>query len=74
VLRALAHLSPVPQGGLEGGLPVEEIAHQAGLAPEKVKRALETLARHDVVMEAEGRWQFTVELMRRWVRDKKPGF
>jgi hypothetical protein len=31
---------------------------------------LETLARHDVVMEADGRWQFTVELMRRWVAQR----
>jgi len=55
-----------------------EIAHQTKLALEKVERALETLAQHDVVMETEGRWQFTVELMRRWVRNqvfrKKPGF
>jgi len=36
-------------------------------------RALETLARHDVVMEEDGRWQFTVELMRRWVARRGSG-
>jgi hypothetical protein len=59
VLRALAQS--------EVGMPAEEVARQAGLALEEVGRALETLARHDVVMEEDGRWQFTVELMRRWV-------
>jgi hypothetical protein len=34
-------------------------------------RALETLARHDVVVDKDGRWQFTVELMRRWVAQKE---
>jgi len=63
VLRTLAQS--------EIGMSVEEIARQAGLVPEEVGRALETLARHDVVMmEADGRWQFTVELMRRWVTQK----
>jgi thiamine biosynthesis lipoprotein ApbE len=52
---------------------VSEIARQAGLAPEKVSAALETLARHDVVMkmdEESGHWQFTVELMRCWVAQR----
>jgi hypothetical protein len=62
VLRALVRS--------EAGMPAKEIAHQAGLALEDVGRALETLARHDVVMEADGRWQFTVELMRRWVAQR----
>ena len=55
----------------EAGMLDEEIARQTELAPEKVERALETLARHDVVVEIEGRWQFTVELMRRWVAQRK---
>ena len=74
VLRALAQS--------EAGMPVGEIAHRVELTPEETRRALETLAQHDVVMEIEERWQFTVELMRRWVRNqirnqgfrKKPGF
>jgi len=62
VLRALA--------SSEAGMPAEEIARQARLAPGEVERALETLARHDVLMEENGRWQFTVELMRRWVAQR----
>jgi hypothetical protein len=54
----------------ETGMPAEELTRQAGLAPEEVGRALETLRRHDVVMEEDGRWQFTVELMRRWVAQR----
>jgi hypothetical protein len=49
------------------GLPVAEIARQAGILPADVESALRTLARHDVVAEADDRWHFTVELMRRWV-------
>ncbi|MFB0536238.1 MAG: helix-turn-helix domain-containing protein [Anaerolineae bacterium] len=52
------------------GVPAKEIARQAGFAPEDVRRALETLARHDVVIEEDSRWQFTVELMRRWVAQR----
>jgi len=39
---------------------------------EEVGNTLETLRRHehDVVMEADSRWQFTVELMRRWVAQR----
>jgi len=48
----------------------DEIARHAGLALEEVARALETLARHDVVMKEDGRWQFTVELMRRWMAQR----
>jgi len=70
VLRALAHFSPALREGLEGEQPVEEIARQAGLAPEEVGRALETLARHDVVVEEDGSWHFTVELMHRWVAQR----
>ena len=62
VLRALAQS--------EAGMPAEEIARQAGFAPEDVERALGILKRHDVVMEADGSWQFTVELMRRWVAQR----
>ena len=47
-----------------------EIARQVGLALEDVGRALEMLKRHDVVMEVDGLWQFTVELMRRWVAQR----
>ncbi len=70
VLRALAHFPPALRGGLEGGQLAEEIVRQAGLAPEEAERALKTLVRHDVVKETDWRWQFTVELMRRWVAQR----
>ncbi len=44
-----------------------ETAVRAGLEEEAVRAALETLARDEVVREEDGRWVFTVELMRRWV-------
>jgi hypothetical protein len=66
VLHTLAHTSPTLRGGLEGKV-VEEIARETELAPEAVKRALETLARHDIVMKTDDRWQLTVELMCRWI-------
>jgi len=59
VLRALAQSEP--------GMSAEELAQQSGLTLEDVQRALKVLSRHDVVSESEGCWQFTVELMRRWV-------
>jgi AAA+ ATPase superfamily predicted ATPase len=54
----------------EAGIPLEEITRHTGLALEEVRSALETLVRHDVVMDEDGRWQFTVELMRRWVAQR----
>ena len=38
-----------------------------GLDEIAINNALETLARHDVVVESEGNWKFAVELFRRWV-------
>ena len=58
----------------ETGMSADEIAPckaaRSELAPETATGALETLARHDVVMEKDGGWRFTVELMRRWVAQK----
>ena len=51
----------------EVGMAASEVAHVVGVEPQAVSSALETLQQHDVVIEAEGRWRFTVELMRRWV-------
>ena len=66
VLHALAqHETQTLQ--VPEALRASEIAHRVGLAPEQVEGALEALTRHDVVMETDGYWQFTVELMRRWV-------
>ncbi len=63
VLRALASSA--------AGLSVEVIASQTNLAPENVRRALDTLVHHDVVTQENGRWKFTVELMRRWVAQRE---
>jgi DNA-binding IclR family transcriptional regulator len=67
VLRALA-----PS---EAGLTADALVQRTGIDRLAVEAALETLARHDVVAEEDGRWRFTVELMRRWVlrREKEKG-
>lgn len=64
VLRALATS--------ETGIPTVELAQQSGLEMGTVEGSLSTLARHDVVAEKAGIWQFTVELMRRWVAAHHP--
>ncbi|MBN1936361.1 MAG: ATP-binding protein [Anaerolineae bacterium] len=66
VLRVLAQA--------QGGLSADEIAQRCELASENAQSAIKTLHQHDVLAETDGRWQFTVELMRRWVEDQKPGF
>jgi hypothetical protein len=59
VLRVLAQS--------ETGKTIEELVQQSSLTLGDVRQTLEVLKRHDVVMGSEGNWQFTVELMRRWV-------
>ncbi len=53
------------------GLPMESISQQTGIFPEDVQKALDTLKAHDVVKSDNGKWKFTVELMRRWVLQKE---
>lgn len=68
------------QGGAEGqpailwalaphpaGLSLDELAQRSGLTEEQPRRALQTLSDHDVLAERDGRYFYTVELMRRWV-------
>ncbi len=62
VLRVLAQA--------DAGMTEKEIARGAQLTSEETRRALDTLARHDVIRETDGHWQFTVELMRRWVAQR----
>jgi predicted transcriptional regulator len=57
----------------ENGMTIEELARQAGLLAEEVNSALETLIKHDVVRKDNEHWRFTVELMRRWVAQRKNG-
>jgi predicted transcriptional regulator len=49
------------------GLDLEEIARHTNLEHSSLQPALETLRRHDVVAEKEGRWYIIVELFRHWV-------
>ncbi|MGB0385948.1 MAG: AAA family ATPase [Ardenticatenaceae bacterium] len=65
VLRALA-----PS---ETALPAATIAQRAELPLGEAWGALKALETHDVLKEEHGRWRFTVELMRRWVVEKKIG-
>jgi hypothetical protein len=55
----------------EAGLPLESIVGQTGVDLKVVEGALDALSRHDVVMEKDGGWRFTVELMRRWVQRRE---
>lgn len=54
----------------ETGLSLDKLIQKTELSGEEVKYALESLKRHDVVKEEDGRWRFTVELMRRWMAQK----
>jgi hypothetical protein len=59
ILRALA---PHPQG-----LSLEVLSQSTNLEIALLQEALNTLKRHDVVEEIEGRWHIIVELFRLWV-------
>jgi len=45
------------------------ISHSGSDSEEIYAAALKELQRHDVLRQKDGQWQFTVELMRRWVKD-----
>ncbi|KAB8321248.1 ATP-binding protein [Tolypothrix campylonemoides VB511288] len=59
ILRAIA---PSPEG-----LSLEALSHCTSIEIAPLQEALNTLKRHDVVEEIEGRWHIIVELFRRWV-------
>lgn len=59
ILRAIA---PHPDG-----LTLEALAHFTDIDIAALPEALNTLKRHDVVDETQGRWRIIVELFRRWV-------
>jgi hypothetical protein len=59
ILRALA---PSPEG-----LSIEALSQSTNIEIAALQEALNTLKRHDVVEEIEGRWHIIVELFRRWV-------
>ncbi|MFP4440539.1 MAG: ATP-binding protein, partial [Chloroflexaceae bacterium] len=64
----LCALAPHPDG-----LPFPALAQAAGLEPEPARAALDMLEQHDVVAQHDGRYGYTVELMRRWVVRRKVG-
>jgi hypothetical protein len=61
---ALRELASFPEG-----LPWEKLLDNYGPRSSELKAALDELQRHDVLIEKENRWQYTVELLRRWVKD-----
>lgn len=55
----------------KANLSLSEIADETDLNLEQVKIALETLQRHDVIVQRDKKYFYTVELMRRWVEREK---
>ncbi|MGK7901121.1 MAG: hypothetical protein AB4352_06850 [Hormoscilla sp.] len=54
-------------------LSLTELAERTGFSPEEIQYALETLQRHDVIEQRDEQYIYTVELMGRWVRERKMG-
>jgi len=52
-------------------LSLTDLANQTNLSLDRVQDALKTLQNHDVIEESNGNYTYTVELMRRWVRDRQ---
>jgi AAA+ ATPase superfamily predicted ATPase len=61
ILKALAATS----------LSLTDLATQTNLSLDIVQDALKTLQNHDVIEESNGKYTYTVELMRRWVSDRQ---
>ena len=59
VLRAIA---PHPEG-----LDINTLAEITGMNETNLQQALNSLIRHDVVWERDGKWRIIVELFRHWV-------
>ncbi|MBD2514169.1 ATP-binding protein [Nostoc sp. FACHB-973] len=49
------------------GLSLDALAQSTGMNDGDLQEALNTLKRHDVVEETQGKWRIMVELFRRWV-------
>ena len=49
---------------------LEMLSDRASLDEVQLQSAIETLELHDVIVNDEGRYRYTVELMRRWVQNK----
>jgi hypothetical protein len=55
----------------QADLSLTEIVEQTTLSLTQVQAALDILKRHDVIIERDGHYIYTVELMRRWVAVQK---
>lgn len=67
-----------PDGQLEilkvlaaSSLSLTDLANQTNLSLDIVQDALKTLQNHDVIEESNGKYTYTVELMRRWVQERQ---
>ncbi|MEB3149789.1 MAG: ATP-binding protein, partial [Sphaerospermopsis sp.] len=63
----LSHLAKSPQG-----LSLNDLVELTGIDESNLQTALDTLTRHDVIAENQGRWRIIVELFRRWVEKSHP--
>ncbi|WP_228051620.1 helix-turn-helix domain-containing protein [Sphaerospermopsis aphanizomenoides] len=63
----LSHLAKSPQG-----LSLNDLVELTGIDESNLQTALDTLTRHDVIAENQGRWKIIVELFRLWVEKSHP--
>jgi hypothetical protein len=63
----LIHLAKYPQG-----LSLNDLVELTRIDESNLQTALDTLTRHDVIAENQGRWRIIVELFRRWVEKSHP--
>lgn len=63
----LSHLAKSPQG-----LSLNDLVELTGIDESNLQTALDTLTRHDVIAENQGRWRIIVELFRLWVEKSHP--
>ncbi len=52
-------------------MSLAELAEITHLSLEQTEAALETLKKHDVIVQNQNKYAYTVELMRRWVQQRK---
>ncbi len=55
------------------GISFDGIVARFGRDIKGLTKAVKELERHDVLREKDGQWMFTVELMRRWVKEQHAG-
>ncbi|MCI0528965.1 MAG: hypothetical protein L0Y56_16125, partial [Nitrospira sp.] len=65
-IDSIQHFDAIGQG-----LSLTDIAKEASLSLDQTRAALDTLQRHDVIIQENGKYRYAVELMRRWVKKEK---